>query len=127
MADQSQEQPSDNGGPPENEGSASESSAKEKSQQTDDKADGNQDDSDGDESADLQPSDSRGKLETNTEIPRDDKRDPVAAVEFADDGKLMSQQEAMKMLQSIRDRDMVRRYRLERAERSRYVPVERDW
>ncbi len=43
-----------------------------------------------------------------------------------DDG-LMSKEEALKMLQAVRDRDMLRRLRQQQAERSRHVPVDRDW
>ncbi len=39
----------------------------------------------------------------------------------------MSQEEALKMLQAVRDRDMLRRIRREQLERSRRVRVERDW
>ena len=39
----------------------------------------------------------------------------------------MTEEEARKLLQSIRDRDMVRRLRKQAAERALRVPVERDW
>ncbi len=39
----------------------------------------------------------------------------------------MTEQEARKMLQAIRDRDMLRRLRRQAAERARRVPVARDW
>lgn len=39
----------------------------------------------------------------------------------------MTREEAMKMLQAIRDREMQRRRELQRRARSRRVPVERDW
>lgn len=41
--------------------------------------------------------------------------------------KGMSPLEALKLLQSVRDRDMLRRIRRERIEMLRRVPVERDW
>ncbi len=44
----------------------------------------------------------------------------------ANDG-LMTREEALKMLQSVRDRDMLRRMQQQRQERSRRVPVEKDW
>ncbi|MEJ7590379.1 MAG: hypothetical protein WKF77_02445 [Planctomycetaceae bacterium] len=44
----------------------------------------------------------------------------------AKDG-LMTREEALKMLQSVRDRDMLRRLQQQRQERSRHVPVDRDW
>ncbi len=40
---------------------------------------------------------------------------------------LMTREEALKMLQSVRDREMLRKLRLERQQRSRHIPVERDW
>ena len=42
-------------------------------------------------------------------------------------GQAMTMQEAMKMLQSIRDREYRRRLELQRRERARRVQVERDW
>ncbi|MFK7770048.1 MAG: tetratricopeptide repeat protein [Mariniblastus sp.] len=41
--------------------------------------------------------------------------------------KLMTNQEALKMLQSVRDRDMLRRLKLLQRERSRRIPVDKDW
>ena len=56
--------------------------------------------------------------------------EPTGAVAMADpnaqDG-VMSKEEALKMLQAVRDRDMLRRLRQEQLERSRHVPVDRDW
>ncbi len=40
---------------------------------------------------------------------------------------LLTREEALKMLQAVRDRDMLRRDQRQRRERSRRVPVERDW
>ena len=40
---------------------------------------------------------------------------------------VMTRQEAMKLLQSIRDREMLRRLLQERRKRSRRVRVEKDW
>jgi Ca-activated chloride channel family protein len=39
----------------------------------------------------------------------------------------MTEEEANKLLQSIRDRNMIRQLRREAARRDRYIPVERDW
>lgn len=50
----------------------------------------------------------------------------LAAAGNSEDGRL-SQEEAMKMLQAVRDRDMVRRLWQEQIEQSRHVPVDRDW
>ncbi len=41
--------------------------------------------------------------------------------------EIMTKEEALKMLQAVRDRDMLRRLQQERLERSRHVPVDRDW
>lgn len=55
---------------------------------------------------------------------------PEGEVSMADpnakDG-LMTREEALKMLQSVRDRDMLRRMQQQRQERSRRVPVDKDW
>lgn len=40
---------------------------------------------------------------------------------------MMTREEALKMLQAVRDRDMLRRMQQQRQERSRRVTVERDW
>lgn len=55
----------------------------------------------------------------------DEKREAVA-FDPAKDGE-MTQQEAEKMLQAIRDRDLLRRYNRRQNERQQYVPVDRDW
>ena len=39
----------------------------------------------------------------------------------------MSRQEALKLLQSVRDRDMIRRIRQQQRQRPRRVQVEKDW
>lgn len=44
----------------------------------------------------------------------------------AKDGR-MTKQEALKMLQAIRDRDMLRRLKQEQEQRSRHITVDRDW
>lgn len=41
--------------------------------------------------------------------------------------RAMSREEALKLLQAVRDRDMLRRLQRQQLERSRRVPVERDW
>ena len=42
-------------------------------------------------------------------------------------GGTMTNEEARKMLQAIRDRDMLRRLRRRAAEQRRRIPVEKDW
>ncbi len=41
--------------------------------------------------------------------------------------ELMTREEALKMLQAVRDRDMLRRMQQEEVKRSRHVRVDRDW
>ncbi len=41
--------------------------------------------------------------------------------------ELMSKEEALKMLQSVRDRDMLRRLRQDQIQRRRHIPTDRDW
>ena len=61
---------------------------------------------------------------------QDENKKPEGTVGMADpnakDG-LMTREEALKMLQSVRDRDMLRRMQQQRQERSRHVPVDKDW
>ena len=40
---------------------------------------------------------------------------------------MMTRQEALKLLQAVRDRDMIRRYRQRQRQRQQRVPVEKDW
>jgi Ca-activated chloride channel homolog len=82
-----------------------------------------------------EPSDKQGKSAPQGELSaasekeaKDDGKDKqqVAAFDPTKDGE-MTQQEAEKMLQAIRDRDMLRRLQQQRNERNQYVPVDRDW
>jgi Ca-activated chloride channel family protein len=103
------------------------------------------------EQVDRQNSAERPKTE------RDDRKQPPAAVEKRNEGKpetplgelksinpdndslkednpqaihgatRMTNEEAMKLLQSIRDRDLLRRLLQKQKERARRVPVEKDW
>jgi Ca-activated chloride channel family protein len=50
-----------------------------------------------------------------------------AAQQNADENGMMSRQEALKLLQAVRDRDMIRRLRQQQRQRSRRVQVEKDW
>ena len=62
---------------------------------------------------------------------QNENQQPAGSVGMADptakDGLMMTREEALKMLQSVRDRDMLRRMQQQRQERSRHVPVDRDW
>lgn len=56
----------------------------------------------------------------------DENESSVGAISEQENGT-MSRQEALKLLQSSRDRDMLRRLRKQQLQRSRRVRVERDW
>ena len=61
---------------------------------------------------------------------QDESEEPTGSVAIADphtEEGVMSKEEALKMLQAVRDRDMLRRLRQEQTQRSRHVPVDRDW
>jgi Ca-activated chloride channel family protein len=81
-----------------------------------------------------QPNDQQGKTPPKGSLSaagkaddqNDKEKEDVAALDQAKDGE-MTLQEAQKMLQSIRDRDMLRRMQRQAAERDRHVPVDRDW
>ncbi|WP_339911724.1 hypothetical protein, partial [Symmachiella dynata] len=55
----------------------------------------------------------------------------AAAAAAAEHGEEMEQamtkQEALKMLQAVRDRDLMRRMQNLKKVQSRYVPVDKDW
>ncbi|TWU39949.1 hypothetical protein Q31b_32650 [Novipirellula aureliae] len=70
----------------------------------------------------------RGELKAASEQDADDKSNENAAVadSTVKEG-LLSKEEALKMLQAVRDRDMLRRLRKEQLERSMRVPTDRDW
>ena len=57
---------------------------------------------------------------------KDEQKEKAAAAEMAPDGT-MTVQEAEKMLQSIRDQEMLRRLKRQATERNQHVPVDRDW
>ncbi len=66
-----------------------------------------------------------GELTAANEDPNASERQAAEPVRVATDQ--MTEEEARKLLQSIRDRDMLRRLRKQAAERALRVPVERDW
>jgi hypothetical protein len=69
----------------------------------------------------------KGALSAGNEAANDTKQDEkLQSLDVANEGE-MTPQEAEKMLQSIRDREMLRRLRRQAAERDRHVPVDRDW
>ena len=83
-----------------------------------------------------EPSDKQGKEPPKGELTAaekpgekpNDQQNKLQAAEFdpAKDGE-MTKQEAQKMLQAIRDREMIRRMHLQAAERNQHQPVDRDW
>ncbi len=82
-----------------------------------------------------QPSEKRGKSPPKGSLTAAGQMDqssatqekqPPAEYDPARDGE-MTLQEAEKMLQAIRDREMLRRLQRQAAERDRHVPVDRDW
>ena len=81
-----------------------------------------------DEESDMPQEIPAGELSAGGEQENEDgePRGAVMGDPNAEDG-LMSKEEALKMLQAVRDRDMLRRLRQQQAERSRHVPVDRDW
>ncbi|TWU25860.1 50S ribosomal protein L22 [Bythopirellula polymerisocia] len=64
----------------------------------------------------AQPSDQKDKVS----------QQKSAAVQAGEEGEI-TEEEAAKMLQAIRDRDMIRRLRQQAAERNQHIPVDRDW
>ncbi len=74
------------------------------------------------------PTDASGELSSNNE--GEPSAEPVsgnAVKESQMEDQSMTPEEAQKMLQAVRDRDMIRRYRLHQMQRSRQIQVDRDW
>ncbi len=91
------------------------------------------DDSDSDDS-DSRDSDSGDEGVPSGELTSSSQPDPndkpgtsVAAGDQNQKAGMMTREEAQKLLQAVRDRDMLRRWRREQLERTRHVPVDRDW
>ncbi|WP_372715547.1 hypothetical protein [Novipirellula sp.] len=78
------------------------------------------------EAAESDPSKTEGELSAvngqneNDAADKDDPQKPTAI-------GVMTKDEAQKMLQAIRDREMLRRMQTEREQRRRQVPVDKDW
>ncbi len=53
--------------------------------------------------------------------------DRQAIATRSDADELISREEALKLLQSVRDRDMLRRLQKQQRQRSRRVQVDKDW
>ncbi len=134
-SDESQQpQPQDSGQQQPEQQSTSQQNQAEKPQQTQDRQSRSHDQQspEEDESIEEQPQDNQsvptGDL---TAADQQDNQEPKGSVAMADpnakDDGLMTKEEALKMLQAVRDRDMLRRLRQQQLERSRNVRVDRDW
>ena len=67
-----------------------------------------------------------GKLTADNQSKAKKGDESAARLTKTGDG-LMTREEALKMLQSVRDRDMLRRLQQQRRQRIRRVPVDKDW
>ena len=79
-----------------------------------------------DQSKQPTPEQLAGDLTSDNESKEKNNGQQAARVGQVGDG-LMTREEALKMLQSVRDRDMLRRLKQQRRQRTRRVPVEKDW
>ncbi|WP_404310311.1 VWA domain-containing protein [Neorhodopirellula lusitana] len=82
-----------------------------------DDAQPNSGDSQPGELAGAEPSDSNSASQPATTNDQGEPQTPLT----------MTEEEAQKMLQAVRDRDMIRRFRQQQLRRLRQVPVEQDW
>ncbi|MEE2938649.1 MAG: hypothetical protein VYA84_21915 [Planctomycetota bacterium] len=96
-------------------------------EQSSDEQSSDEQSSDG-QSSDEQSSDSTPRGELSSVNPDESSEDsPTGSAVSPQQEMGMSQEEARKLLQSIRDRDLIRRLRRQARLRSQRVPVERDW
>ena len=79
-----------------------------------------------DKSKQPNPEQMAGKLTADNQSKAKEGDESAARVSQPGDG-LMTREEALKMLQSVRDRDMLRRLQQQRRQRIRRVPVDKDW
>ena len=92
--------------------------------------DAEQDDATSEEDGKAAP---EGEVTAANESQSEDTKDANEAASLStpqqnvDDNGMMSRQEALKLLQAVRDRDMIRRLRQQQRQRSRRVQVEKDW
>lgn len=104
-----------------------ESSQTENSPDSEESSPSESDDPDSRESPEQSPAeiqDPRGELAAANQ---EDETQVQAGQAGLDDSATMTLEEAQKMLQAIRDRDMLRRFQRQQRERTRGVPVEKDW
>ncbi|MCM2371374.1 VWA domain-containing protein [Aporhodopirellula aestuarii] len=108
----------------------SESSSGEPQQDMDDDSQGNEpSETEGENQQPTDPADVSGELSSDNSGDGSSTQNAssVGAGEQAEDDRPMTAEEAMKMLQAIRDRDMIRRFRLQQMQQRRQIPVEKDW
>ena len=79
-----------------------------------------------DKSKQPTPEQMAGELTADNQSKEKKGDESAVRVSQAGDG-LMTREEALKMLQSVRDRDMLRRLQQQRRQRIRRVPVDKDW
>ena len=79
-----------------------------------------------DKSKQPNPEQMAGKLTADNQSNAKKGDESAARLTKTGDG-LMTREEALKMLQSVRDRDMLRRLQQQRRQRIRRVPVDKDW
>ena len=79
-----------------------------------------------DKSKQPNPEQMAGELTADNQSKAKEGDESAARVSQPGDG-LMTREEALKMLQSVRDRDMLRRLQQQRRQRIRRVPVDKDW
>jgi len=85
-----------------------------------------------DDNEEPPPDDASGELSSESDDSVSESNDePNSMTEAMNEqpplGESMTAEEAMKMLQSIRDRDMIRRFRLQQLRQKRQIPVDKDW
>jgi Ca-activated chloride channel family protein len=68
-----------------------------------------------------------GELKAANEPDQDGEKSAYALSDPNATQGTMTKEEALKMLQAVRDRDMLRRLRLQQRERAKRVPVDKDW
>ena len=79
-----------------------------------------------DKSKQPNPEQMAGELTADNQSNAKEGDESAARLTKTGDG-LMTREEALKMLQSVRDRDMLRRLQQQRRQRIRRVPVDKDW
>ena len=79
-----------------------------------------------DKSKQPNPEQMAGELTADNQSKAKEGDESAARLTKTGDG-LMTREEALKMLQSVRDRDMLRRLQQQRRQRIRRVPVDKDW